>query len=464
MILKKNDIYTVTIEGYTSEAMGVCRIGGRAVFVKGALKGETWDVRIVKVTSSAIYGKGERLLQSSPDRREPDCPYFRACGGCATRHMSYEAELAFKLNKVNDALEHIGKQGVRASEIIGAETTSHYRNKGIMAVADMGGRPCAGFFRERSHDIIKIDDCLIQNRLCADAAKAVLAFLEDNGIAAYNEETGKGSVRHIYTRVALHTSDAVLCIVSAHGFGALTPKLVDTVRNACPELTGIALNINKSRGNTVMGGDFYTLWGNENINDTLCGVGFDISPRAFFQVNPAQAEKLYEKALEYADANKADTVLDLYCGAGTISLCLAKKSGKVIGAEIVPQAIENAKQNAEKNNIRNAEFICADAGEAAREFKSRGISPKIIVVDPPRKGMDMQAVKAVCSMNPERVVYVSCNPSTLARDITVFNACGYTLQKATAVDMFPKTNNVETVCLLSKLHEEASCKCDCGYG
>ncbi len=450
MILKKNDIYTATIDGYTSEAMGVCRIAGRAVFVKGALKGETWEVRIIKITTSAIYGRGERLLRPSPDRREPDCPHFRACGGCATRHMSYEAELAFKLNKVNDALEHIGKQSVRASEIIGAETTQHYRNKGIMAVADVGGKPCAGFFRERSHDIIKIDDCLIQNKLCADAAKAVLAFLEENGLAAYCEETGKGSVRHIYTRVALHTSDAVLCIVSAHGFGALTQKLVDAVRNACPGLTGIVLNINKNRGNTVMDGDFYTLWGNENITDTLCGVSFDISPRAFFQINPAQAEKLYEKALEYADANETDTVLDLYCGAGTISLCLAKRAGKVIGAEIVPQAIENAKQNAEKNGIKNAEFICADAGEAAREFKSRGINPKVVVVDPPRKGMDAQAVKAVCSMNPERVVYVSCNPSTLARDITVFNACGYTLQKATAVDMFPFTSHIETVTLMSR--------------
>ena len=233
--------------------------------------------------------------------------------------------------------------------------------------------------------------------------------------------------------------------------GALTEKLVSAVRAACPELTGIVLNINRRRGNTVLDGDFYTLWGRENITDSLCGVKFDISPRAFFQINPPQAERLYEKALEYAAVSKKDAALDLYCGAGTISLCLAKSAGKVIGAEIVPQAIENAKENAAANDITNAEFICADAGEAAREFLKRGIAPKVIVVDPPRKGMDAPTVKTVCSIGAERVVYVSCNPSTLARDIVIFNENGYTLQKVTAVDMFTRTSHVETVVLMSKL-------------
>lgn len=449
MILKKNEIYTVKIEGYTSEAMGVCRIAGRAVFVKGALVGETWEVRIVKVTSSAVYGRGEKLIEPSCERVKPTCPHFGICGGCDTQHMTYAAELDFKRGRVCDALEHIGRQSMGVQEIIAADRTEHYRNKGIMAVADVNGKPCAGFFRERSHDLIEAGDCLIQNELCAAAAKTVIAFLADNAIPAYSEETGKGTVRHIYTRRAFHTADAMLCIVSARGFGAMTQSLVDAVRRACPELTGIVLNINKSRGNTVLDGDFYTLWGRENITDSLCGVRFDISPRAFFQVNPPQAEKLYEKAIEYAAVNKDDTVLDLYCGAGTISLCLAGKAGQVIGAEIVPQAIENAKQNAKNNGLDNAEFICADAGEAAQEFLRRGVTPKAVVVDPPRKGMDAQAVRAVCSMKPERVVYVSCNPSTLARDITVFNECGYKLEKAAAVDMFPRTSHVETVCLLT---------------
>ena len=451
--LKKNEIYSVIIEGYTSEAMGVCRIAGRAVFVPGTLAGETWEVRIVKVTSSAVYGRAEKLIEPSPMRVKPECPYFGRCGGCDTWHMSYEAELEFKLKRVNDALEHIGRQSVRAEEIIKAGDITHYRNKGIMAVADVNDRPRSGFFRERSHQIIEIDDCLIQNELCAKAAHAVTAFLAENGIPAYSEETGKGTVRHVYTRRACHSADAVLCIVSARGFGALTGKLVERLRTDCPELTGIVLNINKTRGNTVLDGDFYTLWGRDGITDSLCGVSFDISPRAFFQINPPQAEKLYEKALEYADVNKTDTALDLYCGAGTISLCLARKAGKVIGAEIVPQAIENAKENAKNNSIDNAEFICADAAEAAQEFKKRGIAPKVIVVDPPRKGMTENAVKAVCSMSPERVVYVSCNPSTLARDILAFNDNGYVLQKATAVDMFPRTSHVETVVLMSRVKE-----------
>ena len=453
MELKKNEIYTARIEGYTSEALGVCRIAGRAVFVPGAAAGEIWEVRIVKVTSAAVYGRGEKLVEASPQRLKPECPYFGRCGGCDTWHMSYEAELDFKLQKVNDALEHIGKQSVRAGEIIGAEKYTRYRNKGIMAVSDADGRACAGFFRERSHQIIEIDDCLIQNELCAKASHAVTEFLAENGLAAYFEESGRGTVRHIYTRRAFHSADAVLCIVSARGFGTMTEKLVDKVRSACPELTGIVLNINKSRGNTVLDGDFYTLWGRENMTDSLCGIKFDISPRAFFQINPSQAEKLYEKALEYADVGKDDTALDLYCGAGTISLCLAKKAGKVIGAEIVPQAIENAKENARKNSIGNAEFICADAGQAAQEFLNRGETPKVIVVDPPRKGMDAEAIKAVCSMNAERIVYVSCNPSTLARDIVRFNENGYMLQKATAVDMFPRTSHVECVVLMSRVKE-----------
>ena len=451
--LKKNELFTVRIEGYTSEALGVCRIAGRAVFVPGTIAGEIWEVRIVKVASAAVYGRGERLIEASPEREKPQCPYFGRCGGCDTWHMSYEAELAFKLQKVNDALEHIGRQSVKAKEIIKAGDCTHYRNKGIMAVADVNGRACSGFFRERSHQIIEIDDCLIQNELCAKAAHAVTAFLAENGIPAYSEETGKGTVRHIYTRRACHSSDAVLCIVSAKGFGTLTEKLVTAVHAACPEFTGIVLNINKSRGNTVLDGDFYTLWGRDGITDSLCGVSFDISPRAFFQINPPQAEKLYEKALEYADVDKTDTVLDLYCGAGTISLCLAKKTGKVIGAEIVPQAIENAKENAAANGITNAEFICADAGRAAQEFLRRGEAPKVIVVDPPRKGMDAGTVKTVCSMNAERIVYVSCNPSTLARDIVLFNENGYVLRKATAVDMFPRTSHVETVVLMSRVKE-----------
>lgn len=448
--LKKNEIYNVTVEGYSSEGYGVCRINGRAVFVPRAIAGEEWEIRIVKVTKSAVYARGEKLLSPSPARAKSLCPHFGTCGGCDTWHTSYAEELRFKLARANSALEHIGRQTVRAEEIIGAESMMRYRNKGIFAVSDVNGAPCAGFYRERSHELIPVEDCLIQNELSLRASRAVIDFMRSHGIAAYNEATGKGTVRHIFCRAAVNTADAVLCIVAARGFGALTEALVNELRQDTPELTGIVLNINKSVSNTVLAGDFYTLWGRAEIVDTLCGNRFSISPQAFYQVNPPQAERLYNRALEYADVTKSSLVLDLYCGAGTISLCLARAAGRVIGAEIVPEAVENAAHNAKANGVENAEFICADAGKAAEELAARGLTPEVIVVDPPRKGMDERAIAACATMQPQRLVYVSCNPSTLARDILRFNTHGYTLKKATAVDMFPRTCHVECVCLLSK--------------
>ncbi len=448
--LKKNEIYTVKIEGYSSEAFGVCRVNGRAVFVPKTIVGETWEIRIVKVTSTAVYARTERLISASPERCAAECPYFGKCGGCDTWHMSYEEELRFKLGRVNDALTHIGKQSVTASEIIGAESYMHYRNKGIFAVADVNGSPKAGFFRERSHELIPVDNCLIQNELCRRASETIINFMVQHGIRAYDETNGRGAVRHIFCRRAYRTSDAVVCIVSARGFGSATGALVDALRQACPELTGIVLNINKAQHNTVLAGDFYTLWGKANMTDILCGNTFEISPQAFYQINPPQAERLYNKALEYASPSADALVFDLYCGAGTISLCLARYAGHVIGAEIVPEAIENASMNAKANGISNAEFICADAAQAAGRFAAEGRRPEVIVVDPPRRGMDEAAVIATASMQPERIVYVSCNPATLARDVLRFTEQGYTLTAATAVDMFPRTAHVETVCLLSQ--------------
>ena len=450
MDLLKNQLYTVTIEGFTSEAWGVCRVEGRAVFVPRALPGEKWVIRLVKVTAGAVYARGEELLEPSPARVEPRCPYFGRCGGCDTWHMRYEEELRFKLGRVNDALRHIGKQDLQSGTILGSETREHYRNKGIFAVAQENGKAVCGFYRERSHSLIALDECLIQQALSNRAARAATDFLNRRELPAYDEQTGRGTLRHVFCREAVHTGDAVLCLVSARGFGSETPALVEELRKACPELTGIVLNINKTRGNTVLAGDFYTLWGNATLHDTLCGFRFAIAPQAFFQVNPPQAERLYQQALDYAALRPGDLALDLYCGAGTISLCLAKEAGQVIGAEIVPQAIENAKANAEANDVRNVEFLCGDAGQAAKALAQRGLRPEVVVVDPPRKGMEEAAIAAVASMQPQRVVYVSCNPATLARDILRFNAAGYTLQEATAVDMFPGTSHVETVVLMTK--------------
>ena len=448
MELKKNQLHTVLIEGYSSEGHGVCRIDGRAVFVPRTIVGERWTIRIVKVTSTAVYARGEENLSPSAQRLTPQCPYFSRCGGCDLWHMSYDEELRFKLGRVNDALLHIGKQTLRCEEILGSDSITRYRNKGIFAVADVNGLPCSGFYRERSHALTAVESCLIQYELADRTAAALIRFMREKKLSAYDESTGKGLVRHVFCRTARHTGDAVAVIVAAGGFGTETQALVDTLRTACPELTGIVLNVNKTSGNTVMSGSFYTLWGKAEIEDTLCGNRFVIAPQAFFQINPPQAERLYDRAVEYAALSGNDLAFDLYCGAGTISLCLARKADKVIGAEIVPEAVENALQNARMNGIENAEFLCADAGEAAQTLAARGLKPKVVVVDPPRKGMQEAAVTAVASMQPERVVYVSCNPATLARDILRFNSLGYVLEKVTAVDMFPRTSHVETVCCL----------------
>ena len=449
MELKKNQQFQVNIESYSSEGFGVCRIDGRAVFVPKTIVGEKWEIRLVKVTKTAVYARGERLLTPSPERRDSQCPYYSQCGGCDLWHMSYEEELRFKLGRVNDALSHIGRQTLRADEILGSDSAVRYRNKGIFAVAELDGHPAAGFYRERSHDLIPVDSCLIQNEYTERAASAVIAFMEKHSVPAYDEVSGNGSIRHVFCRKAWQTNDTVVCVVTARGLGTKTAALVDALREAVPELSGIVLNVNKTKGNTVLSGDFYTLWGKAELDDFLCGSRFTIAPQAFFQINPPQAEKLYQRALAYAAANQNSLVFDLYCGAGTISLCLAREAGQVIGAEIVPEAVENAKENAAANGFENTEFICADAGEAAIRLRERGLKPDIVVVDPPRKGMNEEAIAAVASMEPQRLVYVSCNPSTLARDILHFNELGYQLRAATAVDMFPRTCHVETVCLLT---------------
>ncbi|MCF0138404.1 MAG: 23S rRNA (uracil(1939)-C(5))-methyltransferase RlmD, partial [Oscillospiraceae bacterium] len=397
-----------------------------------------------------VYGRAEEALRLSTERREPECKSYPRCGGCSLRHMSYEEELRFKLTRLNDALKHIGHQSVEAEEILGSDSVDRYRNKGIYTLQSIGGEIKSGFFAPRSHSLVAVEGCRIQKELSDRAVKAVLDFARKNSLPAYDEAERKGLLRHVYVRCAVNSDDAVLCIVAAGGFGARTEALVKHLRESCPELTGIVLNVNRSAGNTVLAGEFYTLWGNENIRDSLGGTEYEISPQAFYQINPPQAEKLYARAVEYA-APEGGTVLDMYCGAGTISLYLARRADRVIGAEIIPEAIENARKNARLNGIENVEFICADAAQAAELLLKTGVRPEAVVVDPPRKGMDEAAIKALCGMEPRRIAYVSCNPATLARDITVFSACGYELKKATAVDMFPRTAHVETVVLLSRV-------------
>lgn len=443
----KNQLHTVTINGWSADGSGVAHVLGRAVFVKGAIPGEDWVVRIIKVTSAAVFARGENLLTPSPHRVEPDCPIFGRCGGCALRHVDYATELDFKLRRVNDAYSHIGGLDLRAETIIGADSTAGYRNKGVYAIAD---GPRAGFSRPRSHELIPVERCLIQHESADRAALAVRDFMAGNSIPAYNEESGRGLVRRVFTRNGLRSGEMLVTVVAAGGFGAKTQKLVEAIRRAVPEATGIILNVNKSRGNTVLSGDFHTLWGSGTMRDGLCGLEFELSPLSFYQVNPAQAEKLYALALDYAAPRGRGLILDLYCGAGTISLCLARGCERVIGAEIVPEAVENARENARRNGIENVEFICADAGQAAAELAARGERPDAVVLDPPRKGLNLDVIDAVCAMSPERVVYVSCNAATQARDLALFTQRGYAPLRAAAVDMFPRTAHVETAVLLIK--------------
>ena len=448
--LKKNEIHDCEITGWSSDGTGVAHIKGQTVFVPGAIPGERWSVHIVKTLTRAAYGKGEVCLDASSERIVPDCPAYMRCGGCALRHMTYEKELEFKLRRVNDAYARIGGLELRASEIIGAAQTEGYRNKAIYAV-DAALRP--GFFRPRSHEVIPIDRCRLQSESSDRAALAVCGFCRANGIPAYDEKTGKGTLRHVFTRSA-RNGDLQVTVVAARGFGAQTEALADAVRRACPETVGVILNVNKTSGNTVLAGDFYTLWGSDTLRDSLCGAEFDLSPLSFYQVNPDQAERLYEKAVEFAAPEGRECVLDLYCGAGTISLCLARRAQKVIGAEIVPAAVENARTNAERNGLHNVEFLCADAGQAASELARRGERPDAVVADPPRKGLSPEVIDAICAMAPPRVVYVSCDVATQARDLKRFAELGYRAAEAVAVDMFPRTPHVETVVLMSKVGVE----------
>ena len=444
--LKKNEIYTAEIDGFTSEALGVAHIASRAVFVRGALPGETWRIRIVKVTKSVCYGRGEELLSRAPERRAPECSVYGRCGGCACMHMSYAAELEFKRRKVDDALRRVGGLDIAVDGIIGSDAALGYRNKAVFAVGG-GSEPVFGFFRAGTHEVVPVEGCLLQSEAANACARAVTGWMRANGVPAYDEASGAGLIRHVFVRTS-RAGGAVCCVVTAGGLGPRTDSLAAALRAACPGLTGVVLCVNKSRGNTVLSGSFYTLWGEAEMTDSLCGSVFSIAPQAFYQVNPPQAERLYSRAVELALPELGGTVFELYCGAGTISLSLARRAGRVVGAEIVPEAVENARENARRNGAENVEFICADAAEAAEHFRRSGESPDVIVVDPPRKGMSAAAVRECAAMSPERIVYVSCDPATLARDAKLFKEYGYSPAAATAVDMFPRTSHVETVMLL----------------
>ena len=448
--LEKNQVLTARMDGYTSEGAGVCHVNGQAVFVPGAMDGELWDIRIVKVTSSLAWGRGEKLLDPSPGRIEPDCAAFPRCGGCALRHMRYEEELAFKLRRVNDALRRIGGLALEIREILPAGEDARQRRKVIFNIGERDGRPIAGFYRPRSHDIVPAEDCPAVPEASLRCVRAVLDWMEERGIPARDEGSGRDGVRHVFFRSSHKTGNAVVTLIVSKAPGQEDLEaLSELLRLRCPALTGLVLNVNPARGNTILAGDFRTVWGEDTLTDSLCGLDFSLSPRSFFQVNPPQAERLYERALEYAGIREGTAALDLYCGTGTIGLCMARRGARVIGAEVIPAAVDNARANAARNGLSDrCEFLCADAGQAAAELARRGGLPEVVVMDPPRKGLSPEVIEAAAAMGPDRIVYVSCDPGTLARDLALFRERGYDAAAGTAVDMFPRTSHVETCILL----------------
>ncbi len=443
--MKKGNIHIVEITGYTSEGAGIARIDGMAVFVPQALRGETCEIMILKVEKSFAYAKLIRVIEKSAERIESQCEYYPKCGGCTMWHMSYDEELSVKEEHVRSCIERIAKVSVPVLPIIGSENTLRYRNKAQFPV----GKDCvSGFYRPRSHDIVPSESCLIQSEL-ADRIRAVVhGWQKMCAVTSYDEKSGAGILRHIYVRNGVGGALLTLVVTKAP---KNTDKLVESIREKCPEVCGIIFNINSKNTNVILGDKYITLWGDKTLRDTLCGIEFSISPAAFYQVNHAQTEKLYDIATGLALENGAKYILDLYCGIGTITLSLAKRAERVIGVEVVPQAIEDAKKNAELNGITNAEFICADAGEAAALLANRGEKPDAIVVDPPRKGLSPEVIAEIKKMSPETVVYVSCDPATLARDLKVFEEDGsYKTVSVQPVDMFPRTKHVETIVLLSR--------------
>ncbi len=448
--MKKNEIIELTIEDVTLLGSGVGHSNGMAVFVPNSVVGDVLKVKILKVKTNLAYAKIDEILKPSDLRQDIDCPYFLKCGGCSFRNMTYESELSLKENTVKNNFKRIAGIEVLFEPIFSG-SVDRYRNKAQYPVSMVDGEPKVGFFSNHTHRIVPCDDCLLQPVEFSKIAKVLINFIKKFNISVYNEETGKGLIRHLYIRKAVVTEEIMVCLVIN---GKTLPNSDDFCQKLNAEvknITSIIININTKNTNVIMGEKCVTLYGNDHITDVLCGVKVKISPLSFYQVNHFVAEKLYEKAAEYAEP-EGKTVIDLYCGAGTIGLSMAKKAKRVFGVEIVPEAVEDAKFNAKQNGIKNAEFFCGDAKEATEKLKEKGINPEVIIVDPPRKGCDAELIDTVCNgFKPQRVVYVSCDPATLARDCKIFEEFGYKCEIASTFDMFPRTGHVESVVKLTRI-------------
>ena len=452
MEFRKNDLVTLEIEDCGIDGEGIGKADGFTVFVKDAVIGDTVTAKIIKAKKNYGYGRLMEVLKPSPYRVEPKCEFARQCGGCQLQALSYDQQLVFKTNKVKGHLERIGGfTDIPMEPIIGMDELFHYRNKAQFPVGrNKEGKIVTGFYAGRTHNIIENRDCALGVAENKEVLDRVIAHMEKYGIEPYNEATGKGLVRHVLIRYGYFTKEVMVCLILN---GNKIPKEELLVKSLCeiPGMTSITINVNKKHSNVILGEEIRLLWGQEYITDRIGDISYQISPLSFYQVNPMQTQKLYAKALEYADLHGEETVWDLYCGIGTISLFLAQKAKFVRGVEIVPAAIENAKENAKLNGLENTEFFVGKAEEVLpREYKKNGVYADVIVVDPPRKGCDETLLETMVEMNPDRIVYVSCDSATLARDLKYLCERGYELRKVCPVDQFGMTVHVETVVLLSQ--------------
>lgn len=448
-MLEKNKQYEAVVTDYTAEGQGVAHIEGCAVFLPNAIAGEKYTVRIEKVGKTWAAGKIVEILEKSPHRVNRECPVAKLCGGCNFWHMDYQEELRLKADRVRQALNRIGGEKLEKIPILSAPTCYGYRNKAQYPVASQKGRVYAGFFRTGTHQVVENEKCLILPPESDRVKKIVVDYVNHYRISAYDEGTQKGLLRHIYVRRGAVSGQVLVCLVVN---GRKLPHTEDLIKRlqAVPGFTSLVLSVNTKAGNTVLGEEFITLYGPGYIEDILCGLTFRLSARSFYQVNHHQAQRLYEATIALAEITQNDLVLDLYCGVGTITLAMAKAAGKVIGVEVVEQAVLDARENAKRNSIENAEFFCGDAGKAALELEKQGIRPDVVVVDPPRKGLNFDTIEALSKMSPRRIVYVSCDPATLARDIALLKDRGYVLMNAQAADLFPRCAHVESVVCLCK--------------
>lgn len=449
MSIQKNQEYIVDIIDNGFEGEGIAKIDNFTIFIPGTIKGEKVRVLIVKVLSSHGFGKIVEIIEKSQARQDVDCNTYKRCGGCNLRHVKYEETLKMKQNAVQSLVNKTLKNKLQVRETVGMENPLHYRNKAQYPIGiNKQGEPVIGVFANRTHEVIPIDNCLIQNKKSEEIAKFIIEFIKEKNISIYDEKTGKGLVRHIVTKVGIKTGE-IMCVIVINGHKIPNEnELVENLKTRYPEIKAIVKNINMKNTNVILGQENINLYGNGYIEDILGEYKFKISPLSFYQVNPVQAEKLYNLGVSMAEITKNDVVFDLYCGIGTISLFMSKFAKKVYGIEIVEEAVKMAKENAQNNNVSNTEFFAGDVEIVLDDLiNNKGLKADVVMFDPPRKGLDKKSIDNILNIRPKKIVYISCNPATLIRDLADFEN-EYDIKTIIPVDMFPYTSHVECVSVL----------------